>query len=144
MMVDIGRLGRNPHKSVRGPSAPVERTQLVLVQLARLVLEHDRYAVADRESQARGAADQLLARRIVNELGLGARAHQDLEQARVDAVGACRRLGLIGHGLGLLHCSVVPGPSGPAASSISAKAIKASARALRLGASSSACFSSEP
>ena len=129
-------------------SATVQRAQLLVVELPRLLLQHDRDAVADRIGEARGAADQLLAGLVVDERGLGARANQDLEQARIDPVPARRpwALGLVGSWpcARLPHCSVEPEPPAPAASSISASATSTSARALRSGASSSACFSSGP
>ena len=37
-----------------------ERVQLFLVEGARFLLQHDRYAIADRIGEAGGPADQLL------------------------------------------------------------------------------------
>ena len=59
-----------------------------LVELARFVRQHDRDAVADRVSEAGGAADQLLPLGVVVERGLGQRADQDLKQLRIEAAAA--------------------------------------------------------
>ncbi len=64
----------------------------MLAQLARLVDQHDRNAVADRESQVSAVADQFLAFGVIAQRRLGQRADQDLQQFRIG--GALLRFGV--------------------------------------------------
>src|SRR5690606_9479336 len=97
---------------------------------------------ADRIGELGAAADEFLARGIVVEGFLGERADQKLQELGVDP----RRLDglwrLFGHGSSYWIVESVPAP--PRASSISVRAISASARVFRSGASRSACFSRTP
>ena len=60
-----------------------------LLQLARLLGQHDRNAVAHRIGQARLAADQLAGLAVILQRSLGQRTDQDFQQPRID-----RRLAL--------------------------------------------------
>src|SRR5919199_286602 len=75
--------GSRASRSGRRPPAALPS----FVELARLLGQHDRDAVADRISELRRAADQLLALAVVFEHGLGDRADQDFKKLRVDARG---------------------------------------------------------
>src|SRR5262249_8584847 len=57
------------------------------IQLAGLLGQHDRDAVADRVGELGGARDQLLSLRVVFKRALGQGADQNLEQLGVDAAG---------------------------------------------------------
>src|SRR5262249_25505930 len=98
------------------------------VELARLVDQHDRNAVADGIGQLRLFADQLLALRVIAQRSLGQRTHEDLEKFGIDRV---------------THCGVRPA-SPEAATAISSRAIIVVQRAATSGASRSACFSLGP
>src|SRR5438105_12190328 len=57
---------------------------LVLPQGARLVDQHDRNAVADRISEPRLVADQLLRRAVIAQWALGQGTNQDFQQFRIN------------------------------------------------------------
>src|SRR5438067_5661392 len=63
------------------------RRPLVVPQLARLVDQHDRNAVADRIGEPRLLADQLLRLAVVAQRRLGQRTDQNLQQFRIDLGG---------------------------------------------------------
>src|SRR5262249_35387470 len=109
------------------------------VERPRLVGEHDRDTVTDRVGELGGAADQLLALGVVFERRLGERTDQDLEKLRVDDAG---RADGIAHPSP--HCNERLPPPSLRASDVSVIATSVSARLLRSGASSSACFSMVP
>src|SRR5262249_50330916 len=126
------------------------------VEPPRFFRQHDRDAVADRIGELGGTRDQLLLLRVIFQRRLGDRAHQDFEQLRVDAVGGPVGRGVAhgcAHGTKLhmnskaarpRHCNGVSPSVLALASSISVTATRISARILRSGASSSACFSAAP
>src|ERR1700758_2621428 len=58
----------------------------ILVNLARLLRQHDRDAVADRISELGRARDQLLLGRIEFERSLGHGADQDFQELGIDGV----------------------------------------------------------
>src|SRR5579871_4070417 len=70
--------------SASSTSAAIARIELL--DLARLLGQHDRNAVADRISELCGARDQLLTGRVELERPLGQRADQDLQQFGIDGV----------------------------------------------------------
>src|SRR5215468_2753005 len=78
--------------TVEWTSALAQGVELVIGERARLFLQHDRDALANRIGEPGRLADQLLRRRVVNQRGLGARTNQKLEQPPVDALGrgCCR------------------------------------------------------
>src|SRR5262245_29134463 len=84
--VEARRAGMMAVKCMPG-SGPLTRLSFVhfLVggQLSRLVLEHDRDTVPDREGEAVGLADELPSGRPVDERALADRADEDVKQARV-------------------------------------------------------------
>src|SRR5262249_4469432 len=122
----------------RDRSARVRRSraQLFVAKLARLVGQHDRYAVLDRISKAGGFRNQLLRLGGVGELALGHRADPGFEQLRIEA-----RFGFWFDGC-VAHWNVAP-PSLPPepAAAISINVVRRRARSARHEASSSACFS---
>src|SRR5581483_918013 len=91
--VRISTTAPPPIATIRGSRAsppvrlpPAQGAQLLVIQRPRFLLQHDGYPVADGIGKARGAADKLLPRLVVDERGLGARADQDVEQARIHPV----------------------------------------------------------
>src|SRR5947209_6207452 len=71
-------------RSRRRQFRPAPRGEFVVAQGARLVDQHDRNAIADRISEPRLLADQLLRLTVVAQRPLGQRADQDFQQLRVD------------------------------------------------------------
>src|SRR3954452_16047069 len=68
-------------------------------ELAGLLGQHDRHAVADRIGEAGGAADQLSGGPVILQRRAGDRTDQHLEQARIDLARRGRR-GVSGGGAG--------------------------------------------
>src|SRR5262245_3172318 len=87
-----------------------------MAERARFLLQHDRNAVANGIGKAGGAAAPLLRRLIVNQRRFAARAHQQLKQAPVNALGCALWLWALIHGghariLGRLPITAISNPN---------------------------------
>src|SRR5579872_734071 len=113
----------------------------------RLLLQHDRNAVADRIGELGRMRDQFVVLLIPDQRLLGLGTDQDFQQFGIGffvrAIGWRCAHGSVPFeaGVGLVYCSGVSPGVLLLASSISVTAIKISALVFRSGASSMACFS---
>src|SRR5688500_20267195 len=71
-----GGCGNQVSPSSQGP-------QLLILDGARLILQHDRDSLANRIGKARGRADQLPPGPVLDERGVGTQPKPDLEQPRL-------------------------------------------------------------
>src|SRR6185437_1718390 len=83
-----------PRETSIRSAARIACIALMSIDLARLLRQHDRNAVADRISKLRRARDQLLAGRIELQRPLGQRTDQDFQQFRIDGVFGAFRQGV--------------------------------------------------